>query len=132
MEEQNLNESNAQVIAVFPDKVKIVVTDLEIFKNIDESLKVGSYLKIEDSENASLIAIIENFQISIRETKDADGKISISKESNAGNPLTRGLTPLLTFDVWEHAYYLDYQNRRADYVAALWDLVDWKVVSERY
>ncbi|HEY5591537.1 MAG TPA: superoxide dismutase [Paludibacter sp.] len=64
--------------------------------------------------------------------KDADGKLSIAKESNAGNPLTRGLTPILTFDVWEHAYYLDYQNRRADYVAALWDLVDWKVVSDRY
>lgn len=64
--------------------------------------------------------------------KDADGKLSIVKESNAGNPLTRGLTPLLTFDVWEHAYYIDYQNRRADYVAALWDLVDWNVVSERY
>ena len=64
--------------------------------------------------------------------KDGDGKLSIVKESNAGNPITRGLTPLLTFDVWEHAYYLDYQNRRADYVAALWDLVDWNVVSERY
>jgi Fe-Mn family superoxide dismutase len=64
--------------------------------------------------------------------KDADGKLSIAKESNAGNPVTRGLIPLLTFDVWEHAYYIDYQNRRADYVAALWDLVDWKVVSQRY
>jgi len=64
--------------------------------------------------------------------KDADGKLSIVKESNAGNPLTRGLTPLVTFDVWEHAYYIDYQNRRADYVAALWDLVDWKIVSDRY
>lgn len=64
--------------------------------------------------------------------KDADGKLSIVKESNAGNPITRGLIPVLTFDVWEHAYYLDYQNRRADYVAALWDLVDWKVVSARY
>ena len=64
--------------------------------------------------------------------KDADGKLSIVKESNAGNPITRGLSPLLTFDVWEHAYYLDYQNRRADYVAALWDLVDWNVVSGRY
>lgn len=74
MGQPNLTENNAQVIAVFPDKVKIVVNDLEIFKNIDESLKVGSYLKIEDSENASLIAIIENFQISIRETKDKDGK----------------------------------------------------------
>ncbi len=64
--------------------------------------------------------------------KDAEGRLSIAKESNAGNPLTRGLIPLLTFDVWEHAYYLDYQNRRPDYVAALWDLVDWKVVSARY
>lgn len=64
--------------------------------------------------------------------KDADGKLSITKESNAGNPLTRGLVPLLTFDVWEHAYYIDYQNRRADYVAALWDIVDWNVVSSRY
>ena len=64
--------------------------------------------------------------------KDASGKLSIVKESNAGNPITRGLTPLLTFDVWEHAYYLDYQNRRADYVSALWDLVDWKIVSERF
>ncbi len=64
--------------------------------------------------------------------KDADGKLSIAKESNAGNPLTHGLVPLLTFDVWEHAYYIDYQNRRADYVAALWDLVDWNVVSERF
>jgi Fe-Mn family superoxide dismutase len=64
--------------------------------------------------------------------KDAEGRLSIVKESNAGNPITRGLTPLITFDVWEHAYYLDYQNRRADYVAALWDLINWKVVSERY
>lgn len=63
---------------------------------------------------------------------DVDGKLSIAKESNAGNPLTRGLIPLLTFDVWEHAYYIDYQNRRADYVAALWDLVDWDKVSARY
>lgn len=64
--------------------------------------------------------------------KDGEGKLSIVKESNAGNPLTRGLIPLLTFDVWEHAYYIDYQNRRADYVAALWDLVDWKIVSDRF
>ena len=64
--------------------------------------------------------------------KDAEGKLSIVKESNAGNPMTRGLAPLLTFDVWEHAYYIDYQNRRADYVAALWDLVNWDAVSARY
>lgn len=67
------NEQNAHVISVFPDKVKIVVKDLDIFKNVDETLRVGSYLKIEDSEDASLIAIIENFQISLRELKDANG-----------------------------------------------------------
>jgi Fe-Mn family superoxide dismutase len=64
--------------------------------------------------------------------KDAEGKLSICKESNAGNPMTRGLTPLLTFDVWEHAYYIDYRNRRPDYVNALWELVDWNAVSARY
>lgn len=61
----------------------------------------------------------------------ADGKLVITQEANAGNPVTRGLNPLLTFDVWEHAYYLDYQNRRADYLAALWQAVDWQVVAER-
>ena len=58
--------------------------------------------------------------------KDASGKLSIEKEANAGNPLTKGLTPILGFDVWEHSYYLDYQNRRADYVQAVLDrLVNW-------
>jgi uncharacterized protein len=75
-----MSDSNAQVIAVFPDKVKIVVEDLEIFKNIDETLKVGSYLKIQDSENASLIAIIENFQISLREVKDEKGNPKTNRE----------------------------------------------------
>jgi len=61
-----------------------------------------------------------------------DGSLSITKHSNAGNPLTEGLCPLLTFDVWEHAYYLDYQNRRADYLHALWSIVDWDEVEDRY
>lgn len=77
---ENSTEPNAQVIAVFPDKVKITVKDLEIFRNVDETLKVGSYLKIEDSENASLIAIIENFQISIRDVKDENGDIKHVRE----------------------------------------------------
>ena len=62
---------------------------------------------------------------------DPDGKLVISQETNAGNPVQHGLRPLLTFDVWEHAYYLDYQNRRADHLAALWQIVDWNVVNER-
>lgn len=63
---------------------------------------------------------------------DVDGKLMILQKSNAGTPLTDGLVPLLTFDVWEHAYYLDYQNRRAEALDNLWDIVDWDVVSERY
>lgn len=62
---------------------------------------------------------------------DKDGKLVITQEANAANPIQRGLTPLLTFDVWEHAYYLDYQNRRPDHLAALWQIVDWKVVEGR-
>lgn len=62
---------------------------------------------------------------------DADGKLVITQENNAGNPVQHGLRPLLTFDVWEHAYYLDYQNRRPDHLAALWQIVDWDVVNER-
>lgn len=64
--------------------------------------------------------------------RDDDGKLIIIQGSNAQNPLTDGLTPLLTFDVWEHAYYLDYQNRRADALKALWDIVDWDVVESRF
>ena len=63
---------------------------------------------------------------------DADGKLVITQEPNAQNPVTRGLRPLLTFDVWEHAYYVDYQNRRADHLAALWQLINWEVVNQRY
>ena len=64
--------------------------------------------------------------------KNEKGELSVIKESNAGNPLTKGLVPILTFDVWEHAYYIDYQNRRADYLAALWDIIDWDTVSARF
>lgn len=64
--------------------------------------------------------------------RDTNGKLLITQGSNAKNPLSDGLTPLLTFDVWEHAYYLDYQNRRADALRALWDIVDWDVVESRY
>ena len=62
---------------------------------------------------------------------DKDGKLIITQETNAANPVQRGLKPLLTFDVWEHAYYLDYQNRRPDHLAALWQIVNWEVVEKR-
>ncbi len=64
--------------------------------------------------------------------KDDAGKLSVVKEQNAGNPVTKGLTPILGFDVWEHSYYVDYQNRRADHLNELWKIIDWEVVGKRY
>ena len=61
-----------------------------------------------------------------------DGSLQITQEPGAGNPLTRGLKPLLTFDVWEHAYYLDYQNRRAAHLSALWNILNWPEIEKRY
>ena len=63
---------------------------------------------------------------------DQEGKLVITQETNAANPVQKGLKPLLTFDVWEHAYYLDYQNRRPDHLAALWQIIDWEVIEQRY
>ena len=63
---------------------------------------------------------------------DAAGELSIAQYAGADNPVAHGFKPLLTFDVWEHAYYLDYQNRRPDHLKALWQIVDWGVVEGRY
>jgi superoxide dismutase, Fe-Mn family len=60
-----------------------------------------------------------------------DGSLEITQESNAGNPLRTGLKPVLTIDVWEHAYYLDKQNARPNYIADFWNLVDWEAVAGR-
>lgn len=65
-------------------------------------------------------------------SRDSDGRLIITQASNAENPLTNGLKPLLVFDVWEHAYYLDYQNRRAEYLHRLWEIIDWNIIEIRY
>ncbi len=65
-------------------------------------------------------------------SKDDKGNLVITQEGNAGNPLRSGLTPLLVMDVWEHAYYVDYQNRRPEHLNKLWDIIDWRVVEERF
>ena len=65
-------------------------------------------------------------------SSDKDGKLVITQEPNAANPVQKSLKPLLTFDVWEHAYYLDYQNRRPDHLAALWQIVNWEVIENRF
>ena len=61
--------------------------------------------------------------------KDAAGELAIVQTSNAGNPMTDGATPLMTCDVWEHAYYVDYRNARPQYIAAFWQLVNWDFVA---
>ena len=62
---------------------------------------------------------------------DRNGTLSIVAKPNAGNPMTEGLRPVLTVDVWEHAYYIDYRNRRGDFLKSFWDLVDWRKVAAR-
>ena len=64
--------------------------------------------------------------------KDKKGDLFITQEINGSNPIVKGLTPLLGFDVWEHAYYIDYRNNRAGHINALWDIIDWETVNQRY
>lgn len=100
----------------------------ELRKAIDAQF--GSFEKFkEDFEKAGVTLFGSGW---VWLSKDNDGKLFITQGPNAGNPLTDGLTPLLTFDVWEHAYYLDYQNRRGEQLKKLWDIVDWDIVEGRY
>lgn len=64
--------------------------------------------------------------------RDKNGKLQIITTPNAGNPARDGMQPLMTADVWEHAYYLDHQNRRAEYMVNFWKLLDWAVVEQRF
>lgn len=63
---------------------------------------------------------------------DADGRLHILQMPGADNPVTKGLKPLMTMDVWEHAYYVDYRNRRPDHIAAMWQVLNWEVINRRY
>lgn len=90
----------------------------------------GSFDQFKEEFNAAGVAVFGSGWVWL--AKDVNGKLSIEKESGGGNPITRGLTPILGFDVWEHSYYLDYQNRRADHLKEIWKIIDWETVGKRY
>lgn len=64
--------------------------------------------------------------------KKDNGALEILQESNAGNPIRKSLKPVLTCDVWEHAYYIDYRNRRPDYIKSFFEILDWEIIGRRY
>jgi Fe-Mn family superoxide dismutase len=90
----------------------------------------GSYQTFVEQYNKSAISLFGSGWVWL--AKSPNGQLVITQEANAGNPMSRGLQPLLGCDVWEHAYYLDYQNRRVDHIDAFWKVVDWKVVEKLF
>jgi len=102
---------------------------------------VGKLAEAIEKQFGSLEAFKEEFQKKgatlfgsgwVWLSADKDGKLVITQETNAANPIQKGLKPLLTFDVWEHAYYLDYQNRRPDHLSVLWQIINWEEIGRRY
>ena len=90
----------------------------------------GSYSDFKEAFTKASISLFGSGWVWL--VKNQNGLLEIIQESNAGNPLRKGLIPILTCDVWEHAYYLDYQNRRNEYVNAFWNFIDWKVIENRF
>lgn len=104
-------------------------------------MPVGDLADAINSQFGSFAAMQEQFEKSgatlfgsgwVWLSVDDNNHLHITQCANADNPLRHGMTPLLTMDVWEHAYYLDYQNRRLDHLKALWQIIDWKIIEQRY
>ncbi len=100
----------------------------ELVKAIDREF--GSFDKFKELFVSAGVGLFGSGWVWL--SQDKDGRLFITQGKDAANPLTQGLTPILVFDVWEHAYYLDYQNRRGDALNKLWDIIDWDIVSGRY
>ena len=90
----------------------------------------GSFSAFKEEMNKTALGLFGSGWVWL--VSDRKGHVSIMSESNAGNPLTKGYIPLLTFDVWEHAYYIDYRNQRADHLMHIWGIIDWKLIEQRY
>lgn len=99
----------------------------ELAKAIDASF--GSFDELKKQMSASAVALFGSGWCWL--AQQPDGKLVITQYANGGNPVRDGLVPLLGIDVWEHAYYVDFRNRRADHVAAFWTIVDWQKVAGR-
>ncbi len=100
----------------------------DLLKAIEQ--KYGSFEQFMDDFSHAATTLFGSGWAWLIKTKD--GSLDIVQKSNAENPLQDGNTPLLTCDVWEHAYYLDYQNRRPDYINAFWKIVNWDIVEKRF
>ena len=100
----------------------------ELAKAIDA--KWGSYDEFKKAIEAASMSLFGSGWVWL--VKDQSGELQIVNEPNAGNPITKAMTPLLCVDVWEHAYYLDYNNRRLDFAKSIWAIIDWKIVESRY
>jgi Fe-Mn family superoxide dismutase len=92
--------------------------------------KFGSFDAFKDSFTKAAATLFGSGWAWLIKTKD--GTLEIVQTSNAGNPLRDGDNPVLTCDVWEHAYYLDKQNARPAYIADFWEIIDWHVISDRF
>jgi len=97
-------------------------------KEIDRTF--GSFESFREQFTKSAVTLFGSGWVWL--VRKEDGTLQILQESNAGNPLRKGLRPVLTCDVWEHAYYIDYRNRRPDYIKSFWEIVDWDVVEKRF
>lgn len=89
----------------------------------------GGFENLKSEMNQSAISLFGSGWVWL--AVDSTGKLHITKEANGSNPLRNAMKPLLGIDVWEHAYYLDYQNKRAEHVKNLWKMIDWSIVESR-
>lgn len=109
---------------VAPSQAKEIPADLE-------AKLVEAFGSVDEFKEKFAAAAASRFGSGWAWLVSNEGKLEVVSTPNQDNPLTDGLVPLLGLDVWEHAYYLNYQNRRPDYIKAFWDVVNWEVVADR-